>query len=166
MPISIGLKRSDPFRHDQCRFGSDKCIIEKGKDCSTMGVIYEITCKNCQENITIENGPQDSRKPGGQLGPNYIGMTMTSAHCRMTDHLKGQRQKRESNPLYRHDRDDHGGMEQEYSMRILTREQSVFPLTITEALYIEAQCPGTSINDRNEYGRGGLVRITASRGLT
>ena len=109
---------------------------------------------------------QTSRQPGGQLGPNYIGMTMTFVHYRMVDHLAGQKARRENNPLHRHDLNDHGGNPQTYKTRILGRERRILPLTILEALYIEGQAKGTSFNDRNEYGRGQIVRLTASRGLT
>ena len=139
--------------------------MEQGKDCGAMGNIYEITCVKCQESVTQEHGEQISRQPGGQLGPNYIGMTMTSAHCRMDSHLKGQLAKTQSNPLHRHDRDHHNGQVQEYKMRILSRELRVLPLSIMEALYIESQSPGSTMNERNEYGRGNIVRLVASRGV-
>ena len=61
----------------------------------------------------------------------------------MASHLKGQRAKSNSNPLYRHDRDHHHGEPQEYLTRILGRERSLLPLSILEGLYIEKQSPGT-----------------------
>ena len=90
---------------------------------------------------------------------------LQSSHCRMASHLKGQLAKSESNPLYRHDRDHHDGQVQDYKMRILHRESKILPLSIMEALYIEAQSPGSTMNERNEYGRGSLVRMVASRGV-
>ena len=141
-------------------------MVESGKDCATMGAICKITCTTCQTPIELEEGPQTSRQPGGQLGPNNIRMTMTSIHCRMVDHLTGQKARRENNPLHRHDLKDHGGSPQSFKTRILGRERRILPLTILEALYIEGQSKGTSFNDINEYGRGQIVRLTASRGLT
>ena len=163
--ISSGLKINDPFRPKPCRFGDLNCIVETGKDCASMGIVYEITCKECNNKIDQDEEGAGSRKPGGQKAPNYIGMTMTSSHCRMVDHLIGQKAKRDSNPLYHHDRDFHQGEKQEYVTRVIAREQRLLPLTIMEALYIEQQVPGTSINDRNKYGRGNLVKISASRGV-
>ena len=61
LPISVGLKANDPFRPQSCRFGDDKCMVEVGKDCATMGIIYEITCSTCQTPIEVEEGPQSSR---------------------------------------------------------------------------------------------------------
>ena len=57
----------------------------------------------------------------------------------------------------------YGGNPQTYTTRILRRERTLLPLTVVEALYIEKQYPETSMNDKNEAGRGGLVRFTARR---
>ena len=51
------------------------------------------------------------------------------------------------------------------SFRILSREQKFLPLNILKGLYIESQQPLTSLNERNENGRGGLVRIQANRAV-
>ena len=160
--MSAGLKVNDPFKPRTCRFGDSECLVEPGKDCATMGIIYEITCLSCNQEVGQVPGERESRQPGGQHAPNYVGMSMTSAHSRMKDHLVGQRAKRDSNPLHRHDRDKHNGEVQRYVTRIIGREQRILPLTILEALFIESQVPGTTINDRNEYGRGSIVRISAS----
>ena len=89
---------------------------------------------------------------------------MTSVHNRMCGHLAGQKYKHRSNPLHRHDEAAHGGVPQKYTMRILCKEKSLLPLSISEALYIEKQAQGTSLNEKNEGGRGGLVRMVAVRG--
>ena len=94
---------------------------------------------------------------------NYIGMTGTSVHWRMTAHLKGQKARSSSNPLHRHDLEAHGGDPQEYLARILGRERSLLPLNVLESLFIEKQSPGSSINSRMEGGRGRLVRLVAIR---
>ena len=84
----------------------------------------------------------------------------------MINHLSGQKSKSTKNPLYRHDRDIHGGEAQTYTARILQREKNLLPLCITEGLYIERQVIGTTLNDKNEFGRGGLIRLPASRDIT
>ena len=88
---------------------------------------------------------------------------MTSVHQRMKDHLKDQRSRVKKSPMYRHDTETHEGSPQTYTARILTRERTCFPLALTEGLYIEGQVSGTSLNERNEQGRGALVRIRAER---
>ena len=101
------LKRSDPFKPLGCRYGDPSCIVEEGKDCAQTGLIYEITCQACNG----QNSPT-SRGPGSATSFNYIGMTRTSAHWRMLNHLDGQKRKQTKNPLYRHDCDIHGGAAQ------------------------------------------------------
>ena len=165
LPVTATLRRTDPFHPGTCRFQDPNCIVETGKDCAQTGCIYEITCSSCQEAVA-QDKTKDSRQTGTQEGHNYIGMTMSSVHSRMKDHLKGQRAKSNSNPLWRHDQEYHEGEPQRYKTRILNREQRLLPLSVLEGLYIEAQRDGTSMNEKNERGRGGLVRLVATRGLT
>ena len=160
LPVICSLKRTDPFRKPQCRFNDPKCLVEEGKDCAKTGILYEISCKACNQKVTE---PVISRGPGSRKTPNYVGMTRTSTHCRMLDHLKGQRLKYTDNPLHRHDEEGHQGEVQEYTTRILATERNLLPLAIIEGLFIERQHPQTSINGRNEAGRGALVRLIASR---
>ena len=89
-----------------------------------------------------------TKDPGGQDRKNYVGMTATSVHARMVSHLKDQKSKLQKSPMWRHDRDQHGGEHQEYETRILTREKTLLSLAITEGLYIEGQLPETSLNGR------------------
>ena len=75
----------------------------------------------------------------------------------MRGHLDGMKYKHNSNALHRHNVDLHGGNVQRYTARILRRERTLVPLNIIEGLYIEKQVIGTSMNGRNESGRGSLV---------
>ena len=129
------------------------------------GIVYEITCNACEDPVD-PNGVMDcpgSRRPGGQPRPNYVGSTMTTLHARMESHLRSQKYKQQSNPLHRHDTDVHGGEAQQYTTRVLGREKTLLPLRILESLYIEGQAEGTTLNARNEFGRGGLIRLEAIR---
>ena len=142
-------------------------MVESSKDCAQMGAIYEITCDDCKEPINLDiEVDLRSRDPGQQNRINYIGMTRTSVHCRMLGHLKGQKAKSSANPLWRHDEKVHNGIFQKYTTRIMCKERNLLPLTIKEGLYIEKQIPNTTLNDRNEFGRGALIRLTAERSVT
>ena len=94
---------------------------------------------------------KETRDPGGQSRPNYVGMTMSSVHARMKDHIKDQRSKIKKSPMYRHDVYVYQGIPQSYTTRILNRERLCFLLALTEGLYIERQKPGAILNNRNEY---------------
>ena len=93
----------------------------------------------------------------------YIGMTRTTVHCRMASHLKDRRAKKQSCPLYRHDTDYHNGELMSYTTSILSSEKKIVRLNCTEAITIEKQPQNLLLNERNEGGRGGIVRITATR---
>ena len=81
----------------------------------------------------------------------------------MLGHLRSQRQKKQSCPLYRHDCDSHNGNPQKYTKEILASEIKIVRLNCLEGIKIERQPNHLLLNDRNEKGRGGLVRIMATR---
>ena len=134
--------------------------------CAVQGVLYEITCNTCTEPVEAGDNNKETRQPGGQARCNYIGMTRTSVHYRMMGHLQGQKARSRKNPLWRHDLGKHQGHPQQYTTRVLQKERNLLPLCISEGLYIERQMRGTNLNDKNEYGRGSLIRIVASRDNT
>ena len=163
-PATASLRRSDPYRKPECRFQDKSCLVDPKQDCSLMGCIYEICCKSCKDPVHQDQAlGKITRDPGGQDRVNYVGMTATSVHARMVSHLNDQRSKLQKSPMWRHDRDQHGGEHQEYETRILNREKTLLSLAITEGLYIEAQLPETSLNEKNEKGRGGIIRLTCER---
>ena len=151
-PVWASVRRTDPFYDGNCKFGDSRCIVEHGTNCMSMGVMYEITCDQCQTPIDPENkvSKHSGKIPGTQGRVNYVGSTMTSLHNRMLSHLEGRKYKRKSSPLYRHDCDTHNEEPQTYIARIIGKDKTVFPLRLLEGLYIEAQPPGTSLNERNE----------------
>ena len=120
--------------------------------CDTIGVVYKIECKTCLEEIEDDLNTDS-----------YVGMTRTSVHHRMEGHLKGQKAKKSSNPLFRHDTERHGGIPQKYTTSIVGREKKLVRLNCLEAILIEKQHPEFSINAKMEKGRGGVVRISAMR---
>ena len=136
LPVSASIRKTDPFKRNSCRFNDPLCIVEQHKDCAKMGVIYEISCVSC--NQTMSEVPV-SRSPGSWNMYNYVGMTRISVHWRMIGHLQGQKSRSDSNPLHRHDREIHNGVEQKYVTRILSSERNLLPLCVLEGLYIEKQ---------------------------
>ena len=150
-PISGGLVTKDPMRPLGCIFGDQECIVRKDQNCDGMGVVYRIQCLSCLEII-----PEDESE-------RYIGMTRTSVHNRMLAHLTAQRQKKTSSALHRHDVKQHQGIPQKYVTDILASEKKIVKLNCLEAIKIERQPSHLLMNDRNEKGRGGVVRITATR---
>ena len=90
-------------------------------------------------------------------------MTRTSVHNRVSSHLRDQRLKKESCPLYRHDMKYHNGDKQTYETKIVASEKKLLKLNCLEAIHIENHPDNLLMNEKNERGRGGVVRITATR---
>ena len=67
------------------------------------------------------------------------------------------------NPLHCYDVTNHNGQQQAYTRIPIASEKKIVRLNINEALHIEKQDRTTCLNNKMEYRRGGLVRITATR---
>ena len=152
MPIQCGLKVKEPMRPVGYIFGNPDCIVRDDINCDRTGVVYRIACETC---ISTSQDPRNVY--------NHIGLTCSSLHSRMLDHLKGQRGNKNTSPLYRHGRDCHEGEPQKYLTTIEASEKKILKLHCNEALRIERQNPALRINERQEGGRGGIVRIATSR---
>ena len=152
--IHWNLKIKDPIRPPGCIFQDPECIVSPEYQCDQSGVVYKIQCTTCLD--SLDSPDQDNTM-------RYIGMTRTSVHSRMLTHLSDRRAKKQSSPMYRHDRDVHDGHPQRYVTSIVSRERKIVRLNVSEAITIEKQPQHLLINERNEGGRGGIVRITATR---
>ena len=84
----------------------------------------------------------------------------------MMDHRKGHRRKDSGNALFIHDKECHNGEIQEYYSVTAHREMLLLNLMMKEAILIEGQQSGTSMNGKQEKGRGKLIRIQAVRNDT
>ena len=141
------------MRPKGCLYGKANCIVEDG-NCDKIGVVYRITCKSC---LSVIEENCDTH--------NYVGLTRTTVHNRMEQHLKAQHQKLSSSAMYRHDCDVHNSVPQSYTTKVIAREKRIVRLYCTEALHIEKQDRVLSINAKMEGGRSnsGVVRIRATR---
>ena len=90
-------------------------------------------------------------------------MTRTSVHNRMLSHLRDQKGKKPSSPLHRHDVAKHDSQPQTYTTTIVAAEKKIVKLSCLEAIMIEKVPSNLLLNERNEKGRGGVVRISATR---
>ena len=162
VPITMGLKKTDPRETQGCQFGDDNCWIQ-GNKCSAIGSIYVVTFNSCKEVLDPEI-KEIPEVPGGVKSSHYLGMTWTSLHNRHKDHRQKHLAKNESNVMVKHDKECHGGIIQQYTAKFVKSERSLLHLSLTEALLIEGQLNGTSMNDRLERGKGtGVIRINPSR---
>ena len=118
LPITRGLKAGDPGKRKINYVYVDKeCIVSPNHKCDQMGIVYKIQCKQC--NTVIEENDALTRTEAEQRKPTYVGLTRTTIHNRMASHLKSWRYKYKSSRMWRHDRDAHGGITQEYTCIII-----------------------------------------------
>ena len=151
--IVSSLNIKDPFWKGGCVFEDTTCIVKSSQRCDQSGVVYKITCNNCSQEV-LETGDDTY---------NYVGCTRTSVHARMIDHLRKQRSKNTSGPLYRHDLQVHDGVQQMYTTEIIGKEKKILRMYTLEAKHMEKQSPALSMNDRQERSRrGGIVRLSAN----
>ena len=136
--------------------------IQNGK-CTEMNCTYCIICESCKEELDPETNI-DPGIPGGIPVSNYIGMTSTSLHARHLAHRTGHQARRENNALVKHEKEVHDNEPQLYTAKMITKERGLLNLALREALLLEGQVQGTSLNDRKEKGRGvGMIRIQVSQ---
>ena len=162
VPLTLGLKKTDPCPTDGCQFGDRECWVE-GNKCSSMGSIYCITCNTCKQVLDPEIREVPSIS-GGIKSAHYIGMSATSLHNRHKSHREGHQAGLKTNVMVKHDKDCHGGIVQDYTVKLVQTERSLLYLSIREALLIEGQIYGSSLNYRHENRRGtGMIRINPGR---
>ena len=157
-PATLGLKVRDPFRDEEYRFKDPSCQVSPSVDCSMQDQTYIITCNGCQEAVGTSNGIKPNM-PGGEGCPNYIGMTGTSLHARAKAHTQSVRSGTQSNAIAKHTKTCHNGVAQGFTMKPMAAHRTVLSRYKAEGIYIEKQIPLSSLNNKTEGGRGGLVHL-------
>ena len=137
-------------------------MVDPKVDCSQQGQVYICTCSGCSEEILtgdvndINHGTKRSNQPGGEHRPNYIGMTGTSMHARGQSHLKDIASRKKSNALWNHILTVHGGHVQRFTMRVVSSHRTTLSRYKMEAVSIEHQIKGTSMNKKQRGAEGVL----------
>ena len=67
-PATASLRRSDPYRKEECRFQAKSCLVDPKQDCSLMGCIYEYMLQVMQRSSPpgsgFGQGDQGTRRTG------------------------------------------------------------------------------------------------------
>ena len=87
LPISLGLKKKDPFKLSGCDFGDKGCPINDEQSCSTVGTCYRATCECSEYDDNIPENATDMEKF------NYVGTSATSVHNRHLSHMNAIKRK-------------------------------------------------------------------------
>ena len=119
-------------------------------------------CKSCKSRLEPDQ-KEYPQKPGGIHSSHFLGLMSTSVQKSILDHRTGHRRKDAKNPLHRHDIDKHNGQVQQYETSVIQSDRGLLHLIFREAILIEGQKADLRINDKNEQGRGDLIRLTANR---
>ena len=89
-------------------------------------------------------------------------MTGCSLHARMKSHMQSVSLRDSKSTLSKCIVEKHDGESMGFTMKPMTGHMTVLGRYKGEAVFIEQQQEGTSINGRMEGGRGGLVRLTGN----
>ena len=144
--IKSKLQKSNPFKRDKCE---DNCLICKtnGKGlCETQGITYEIKCKSCEEI--------------------YIGETSRNAKKRGNEHLQQLKNKSENSVLWRHCKEKHEDIEQNFIMNITgIYHNNAMERQIAEAVNIKNRIQNNMniMNNKTEWNQQHLPSLCISR---
>ena len=120
-------------RLDRVPCADDSCNICKTDEkymCRQESVTYEIKCQGC--------------------GDIYIGETSRTAYTRVSEHMTAYEDKAENSVLMRHCREEHGGEEQTFEIKVRKAFRGDATLRqITESLNIRQEAP--RMNGKEEW---------------
>ena len=127
------LQRSDPFKERICsREGCFVCHTEKKGSCDKNGVNYVITCTSCEDV--------------------YHGETSKNAYTRGKQHLDEYNNKAGKSVMWRHCRERHENVLQEFKMRVTGQYRNDAMLRqIAEAVRINDCHVDKRINNKTEW---------------
>jgi hypothetical protein len=64
VPISIGIKKADPFQKTGCMFGDPECIVEEKTSCGVMSACYQILC-SCGDPAPVTDTDSEAQDTTG-----------------------------------------------------------------------------------------------------
>ena len=144
------LQRSNPFLSKEC--GRDKCFKCQtgGKgNCRTSGVVYTISCVDCE---TVGKTVM------------YIGQTARSGFARGKEHLTQLESRRaDDSRMYGHAEEVHGGVIPSVRMDIVSNYgNDTMSRQIAEAVLIRSSKPEHLLNLKTEYNMNILPHVNLS----
>ena len=137
------LQKNDPFKKKACRNQKD-CMVCSGSNpgaCRDSGVTYQINCLG-----------KNSEDPEIECGALYIGETGRNGFTRGKQHLDDYRKKTEGSALWKHCMASHGGIEQQFEMKINDRSRNdPTKRQILEAVRIRNNPVENLMNGKSEW---------------
>ena len=143
------VQRSDPFRHKDC--GQEDCLLcrSEGKgDCRMPSVTYNIKCLACKEDLEVPDSV-------------YEGETSENCYVRGKQHLYDLKHKLDKSSLWRHLRDKHNGVVQDFQMgQTGSYKNDAMLRQIMEAVRISNSSNVDLLNSRKEWNNFQLAEVT------
>ena len=134
------LQRNNPFKAGECN--DERCFVcstSKKGNCRKPGVTYDIRCEgDCDEDA-------------------YNGETFKNTFARGKEHLDDYEKKRSSSVMWKHCQKKHGGVEQQFNMRVVDcSRRDPMMRQILEAIHINELPEDKRMNDKKEWNIGKL----------
>ena len=153
------LHKSNPWANGLC--GRPNCLVcmngDGKQNCSEKNIVYEIICIKCGEK---QPDPDAGIKEG--VHTCYVGTSSRTMYQRGAEHLDGLVNKKESNALYKHVVDVHGGEYVDFKMVVVKRHFSAMSRLLHESVRINRSARNSSIrilNSKAEFGFYNLPRL-------
>ena len=155
--VGVSLKdtlvSSNPWGEVKC--GRDDCFVCRGEkggmgSCMKESVLYTIRCEECKRaNKTVE----------------YWGETGRDCFSRGGEHLKGCRERKDDNPMWKHLWDSHKGEKGEeiFTMKMEKGFKKPLARQIREGVEIEMSNE-TLMNSKSEWNSARIPRIVIEEG--
>ena len=124
----------------------------KGGSCEKESVVYCIDCKRCKEEE-------------GKIAE-YWGETARTAFLRGEEHIKGLKEKKEDNSLWKHSALFHEGtlQERELRMRMMESHKSPLKRQVQEGVQLQVHTADIIMNSKSEWNHDRLPRIVIETG--
>ena len=146
--IKSFIQKSDPFTDKNCN--QEDCMLCKsgGKgSCRIKEVEYNMKCKGCKEDIST-------------LDAVYKGETSKNTYVRGKKHIYELEHKLDSSSLWRHCREKHGGVVQEFEMnQIASYKNDAMLRQIMEAVRISNSENENLMNSKKEWNHFQLTEV-------
>jgi hypothetical protein len=87
VPITMGLKKANPFKLEGCAYKDPKCRVNPKVDCGKMGGCYAVTCDSCGDVVPLVSTTPTLPSTIPQQGPSTVGGPTTTTTT--TTHTQG-----------------------------------------------------------------------------
>ena len=140
------LQNNNPFPEELCQEKCFPCMSSNGKksNCKKNNIGYKIPCITCKKRGVTKV---------------YEGESSRHAKVRGEEHLRGFKNKKEGNPLYKHKLIDHPEEDVEFNMQVLKKFKDPLTRLANEGVRIKERKPEELLNSKIEFHQAAIVRL-------